>query len=54
MKINYNDDKEVQKIEDEVVILKKLKHQNIIKFVDFFKEKDMIIIVMELANHGSL
>jgi serine/threonine protein kinase len=31
-----------------------LNHQNIIKFIDFFKEKDTVIIVMELANHGSL
>ena len=31
-----------------------LKHENIIEFVDLFEEDDWIIIIMELADHGSL
>ena len=39
---------------NEISFLKKLQHQNIIKFIESFEEENNIVIVMEIASHGSL
>jgi serine/threonine protein kinase len=45
---------DINDIDREITILKMLNHQNIIKFKDLFEENNRIIIVTELAEHGSL
>ena len=41
-------------IQNEIMILKKVKHPNIVKLLDVKIKKDYIYLVMEYCNRGSL
>lgn len=54
MGLDHKVKSDINDIDREITILKMLNHQNIIKFKDLFEENNRIIIVTELAEHGSL
>ena len=44
----------INNIKNEIFIMKKLNHENVIKFYDFFEQNDFLYIVIELVTGGSL
>jgi serine/threonine protein kinase len=44
----------LQKIDQEVSIMQKINHPNIVKYYDVIKSNDYLYIVMEYCNNGSL
>jgi calcium/calmodulin-dependent protein kinase I len=45
---------EIQKIKQEVKILKQLSHKNIVTFIDCKESRDKLYIIMEYIKHGTL
>ncbi|XP_066924917.1 myosin light chain kinase A-like [Clytia hemisphaerica] len=44
----------LEMVRDEVNVMRKLKHTNLLQFVDVFYAKDQIIVLTELTEHGDL
>ncbi|XP_058450641.1 tyrosine-protein kinase hopscotch [Malaya genurostris] len=55
---NYGNSMDIDKVvtdfKREVSIMKRLKHRNIVNFIDFIDEPDKLVVVMEYMEHGSL
>jgi serine/threonine protein kinase len=50
MKILYNSFDQKNTFENEILILKKINHENIIKMIDNYTLKDQLFIILELMN----
>ena len=53
-KKNCHSEGELEKVKDEIDIMRRVSHPNCIQFVDMFDAKDKLYIVMELVNGGEL
>ena len=50
----YMDTEELNKNENEAKILKKLEHENIVKYYDSFKDNSYFFIIMEYCQNSDL
>ena len=50
----YMNSEELNKNENEVKIIKKLKHENIVKYYDSFKDNNYLFIIMEYCQNSDL
>ena len=53
-KKNCHSEGELEKVKDEIDIMRRVSHPNCIQFVDMFDAKDKLYIVMELATGGDM
>ena len=44
----------IKKVKEEISILKKLNHENIVKFFGFFETNNQLLIKMEYVKYGTL
>ena len=44
----------IKRVKDEIAILKKLDHENIVKFYGFFESNNQLFIKMEYIKYGTL
>jgi len=48
-KVHLNDEKRLQKVKQEMQILKKLRHVNVVQLYEYFETESHILFVTELA-----
>lgn len=54
IKLDFLSDKDKQNVENEILLLKVLTGPTLIKYIEDFKEKGCMYIVMEYADSGNL